>query len=147
MNFESIQSANQNSDFKPMNNISAVAGMVSILALAYALDLLLSLRDLGFVEDVSIFFTWRNNVWLMPISFILFSLAAILLAWYMVIHSKPGQFVRLAFLIVGIAGLLLPTILHTLYALFGYNSVGFLVASTAPILSALLTKFFCKYKA
>ena len=46
-----------------MKNIIALAGMISILALAYVLDLLLSLAGLGFVEGVPEFFS-RRNAWL-----------------------------------------------------------------------------------
>lgn len=128
-----------------MKNIRSLAGMISILALAYALDLLLSLWNLGFFgEDLD--FLSRRNVWLLPISFTIFSLSVLLLAWYVVWHSKPAPFVRFVFLIVGIVGLLLPTILHALYASFGYNNAGFLIAEAVPLLSTYLRSPFLFYQ-
>lgn len=127
-----------------MKNTIALAGMISIFVLAYVLDLLLSLAGLGVVEGIPEFFTQRN-AWLLPISFIIFFLAAILLAWYVIWHSRPGRFVRLVFLVTGIVGLLFPTILHTFIVLF-YNSVGFLVTSTTPILSAYFRSPYLFYQ-
>lgn len=111
-----------------MKNIIALAGMISLLILAYLFDLLLGLSGLGVIAEVSEFFA-RRDVWLLPITFIIFALTAILLAWYVVWQSRSSLFIRLSFLVVGVIGLLYPAMLRALlFAPLPVLSISFLLS-------------------